>query len=247
VQGYWLTRDFYKGDRAMRESGFDTTFNFGPFSGSTHHYASVALNSLLYRYEQDLAWMAQRLQRNDEARAWSNMAKARRVAMDRYLWNPQQQMYFDYDFSTHRQSSYSYLTTFYPLWVGAADRNQASGVIAALHLFEHPGGLAMSAVNSGVQWDLPYGWAPTLWIAVEGMLAAGDHEDAHRVAANFEETVRANYNRDHTIHEKYDVTTGSSEFQVTAGYRQNVVGFGWTNAVYLDLKRLARWANPKAG
>jgi alpha,alpha-trehalase len=83
-----------------------------------------------------------------------------------------------------------------------------------------------------------------VWIAVEGMLGAGDPADAQRVAAKFEATVRANYNRDHTIHEKYDVTTGSSEFQVTAGYRQNVVGFGWTNGVHLDLERLAPSAGP---
>ena len=31
--GYRLTNDFYKGDRAVRESGFDISFRFGPFSG----------------------------------------------------------------------------------------------------------------------------------------------------------------------------------------------------------------------
>src|SRR5277367_3419847 len=43
-----LTADFYKGDRSMRESGFDVSFRFGSFSGQTHHYAPVCLNSLLY-------------------------------------------------------------------------------------------------------------------------------------------------------------------------------------------------------
>ena len=33
VDGHRLTSAFYRGDRAMRESGFDTTFRFGPFSG----------------------------------------------------------------------------------------------------------------------------------------------------------------------------------------------------------------------
>ncbi len=55
VDGYRLSADFYLGDRAMRESGFDVTFRFGPFAGSTHHYAPACLNSLLFRYEQDLA------------------------------------------------------------------------------------------------------------------------------------------------------------------------------------------------
>ena len=33
--GYRLTRDYYEGDRAMRESGFDPSARFGPFSGDT--------------------------------------------------------------------------------------------------------------------------------------------------------------------------------------------------------------------
>ncbi|MGA8939892.1 MAG: trehalase family glycosidase, partial [Acidobacteriaceae bacterium] len=39
AEGYALTPSFYEGDRAMRESGFDTSFRFGPFSGSTQDYA----------------------------------------------------------------------------------------------------------------------------------------------------------------------------------------------------------------
>ena len=53
-----LTADFYQGDRAMRESGYDPSFRWGPFDGSTHHYAPVCLNSLLYKAEMDLAEMA---------------------------------------------------------------------------------------------------------------------------------------------------------------------------------------------
>src|SRR6516164_2687195 len=53
-----MSADFYKGDRAMRESGFDPSFRWGPFDGSTHHYAPICLNSLLYKAEMDLAEMA---------------------------------------------------------------------------------------------------------------------------------------------------------------------------------------------
>ena len=83
--GYRLSRDFYEGDRAMRESGFDTSFRFGPFSGATHHYAPVCLNSLLYRYERDLAHIAHLLGKPQDARTWERRAKARGAAMQRYL------------------------------------------------------------------------------------------------------------------------------------------------------------------
>ena len=42
---------FYKGDRSMRESGFDPSNRFGPFSVDIIHYDPVCLNSLLYLME----------------------------------------------------------------------------------------------------------------------------------------------------------------------------------------------------
>lgn len=235
---HWLTRDFYKGDRAMRESGFDPSFRFGPFDGSTHHDAPVGLNALLYKYERDLAWMAAQLGKTAEAQRWNEEAQARRAAMDRYLWNPAKGMYFDYDFIAGRQSDYNYLTTFYPLWADAATSEQAHQVESHLGLFEKRGGLAMSTTDSGVQWDLPYGWAPVTWLAVDGLKKHADLPDATRVSREFMKTVRDNFTRDHTIREKFNVVTASSEFQVAAGYRENVVGFGWTNAVYLKMEKL---------
>jgi alpha,alpha-trehalase len=239
---HWLTRDFYKGDRAMRESGFDTTFRFGPFSGSTHHYAPVCLNALLYQYERDLAWMAQELGIPAAARGWRAAAEVRRAAIDRYLWNPAAGLYFDYDFVAGRPSTYAYLTTFDPLWAGAATADQARRVEAGLGLFEKRGGLAMSTTDSGVQWDLPYGWAPLEWLAADGLRRFGDMRDAARVSREFMTTVRDNFLGDRTIREKYNVVTGSSDVQLAAGYTQNVVGFGWTNGVYLEMEALTAGA-----
>jgi alpha,alpha-trehalase len=235
---HWLTRDFYKGDRAMRESGFDTSFRFGPFSGSTHHNAPVCLNALLYKYERDLAWMAQELGIPAAARGWRAAAEVRRAAIDRYLWNAAAGMYFDYDFDAGKQSTYTFLTTFDPLWAGAASADEARRVEGNLGLFEKRGGLAMSTTDSGVQWDAPYGWAPMEWLPAEGMRNFGDMKDAARISREFTATVRDNFASDRTIREKYNVVTGSSEFHVAAGYTENVVGFGWTNGVYLEMEAL---------
>ena len=126
-------RAFYSGDRAMRESGFDTSFRFGPFSGSTDHYAPVCLNSLLYKYERDMAHFATLLGRTAEAAEWDRRAAARRNAINKYLWNPATGMFYDYDFITHQRSTYNYITAFYPLWAGLASpaasrRNGASSL-----------------------------------------------------------------------------------------------------------------------
>ncbi|HKD91056.1 MAG TPA: trehalase family glycosidase, partial [Terriglobales bacterium] len=49
------------------------------------------------------------------------------------------------------------------------------------------------------------------------------------------DTVLRNFRKEKTIREKYNVVTGSSQAEIQAGYRQNVVGFGWTNGTFLSL------------
>ena len=240
VGGHWLSRDFYKGDRAMRESGFDPAFRYGPFSGWTHHNAPSGLNSLLYKYERDLAWMAEQLADTEDAKHWNEAANQRRAAINKYLWNPEKGMYYDYDFMAGKQSTYDYLTTFYPLWAGAADAQQAKAVEANLKVFERAGGTAMSPYETGVQWDLPYGWAPVTWLTVDGLAKTGDMKDAVRISQKFREMVKQNYECDRSIREKYDVITASTEVNVASGYKTNVIGFGWTNAAYLKMGALIK-------
>jgi alpha,alpha-trehalase len=235
-----LSHDYYKGDRSMRESGFDVSFRFGPFGAQTHHYAAVCLNSLLYKSESDLAEMARVLGKKDDAENWRKLAEARKAKINQYFWNPEKGMFFDYDFEAQKQSSYTYVTTFYPLWAGLATAEQARAVEKNLSIFEQPGGLDMSPTESGGQWDHPYGWAPMQLVGIEGLRRYGFNDDANRVAYKFVSTVAENFRRDGTIREKYNVVTRSSETAVTAGYHMNIVGFGWTNGVFLELLQKLR-------
>ena len=235
---HWLSARFYEGDRADRESGFDPTFRFGPYAGSTEDYAPVCLNALLYKYEMDLAWMAGKLGKLAEAEQWKRQAAARRQNIDKYLWNQASGLYFDYDFTTRKQSRYEYITTFYPLWAGVASPDQAKAVQKHVGDMLRPGGLAMSTYESGLQWDLPFGWAPTMWIADSGLAQTGDLTDAREIARRFMHTIEANYAGDHTVREKYNMVDSSADVKVATGYKMNVVGLGWTNAAYLKMKHL---------
>jgi len=236
--GFRLTRDFYEGDRAMRESGFDPSNRFGPFSGATHHYAPVGLNSLLYRYERDLQHIAMLLGNPRDSAHWDRRAQMRANAMQRYQWRPKDGVFADFDFTHARTSTYAYITSLYPLWAGIATRDQAIKMESQLDVFERPGGLSMSNTNSGLQWDEPYGWAPTNWLAVSGLYAYGFRTDSTRIAQHFEATVDAGFAEDGTIREKYNVTTGSEKVSISTGYKTNEIGFGWTNAVYLKMKEM---------
>jgi alpha,alpha-trehalase len=230
-----LSSGFYKGDRSMRESGFDVTFRFGPFGSATQYYAPVCLNSLLYKTEKDMEQISRWLGHEADAAKWNQRAEKRRQLITRYLWDDAAGFFFDYDLAVGQRSSYRYATTLYPLWAGLATAEQARRVDKNLPALEKIGGLAMSTEDSGAQWDLPYGWGNIEMLAVEGLRRYGYQQDADRISYEFLSVVAENFRRDGYIVEKYNVVTRSSDAHAELGYKMNVVGFGWTNAAFLEM------------
>lgn len=232
-----LTELFYQGDRSMRESGFDISDRFGPFSADIIHYAPVCLNGLLYQMERDIALIHQILEQPASVPIWIDRAKQRHRLIDEYLWDDDIGLYCDYNFRTGRRRHYEFATTFIPLWAGIASPQQAQRLVDNLWKFEAPGGLLTSTHVSGNQWDAPFGWAPLHLFAVNGLHRYGYRQDAQRLALKFVNLVIQEFEKSGTIVEKYDVERCSADVsgEILFGYSSNEIGFGWTNGVVLEL------------
>jgi alpha,alpha-trehalase len=232
-----LTAAFYVGDRSMRESGFDPSNRFGPFNADITNYNPVCLNSLLYLMETDTAAIMRTLGRARAARIWRARADVRRRLVNQLMWDERDGLYFDYNFRRREVRRYHFVTTFYPLWVGLATPSQAARVAANLWRFERLGGLQTSDNASGNQWDAPYGWAPMQLIAVEGLRRYGFNRAADRISVNFLSLVLKDFIAHRTIVEKYDVAQRTSDLGagIKFGYAANQIGFGWTNAAFVEL------------
>ena len=225
---------FYKGDRSMRESGFDPSNRFGPFNIDIVHYNPVCLNTLLYLMETQTAEILKILAKDSEAKPWLDRAAKRAARINELTWDEKDGLYYDYNFERRRVRHYPFLTTFFPLWAGIASKEQAARVLSNLPKFEQPGGLETSTFVSGNQWDAPYAWAPLEMIAVEGMRRYGYNTDADRVSKEFLSLVQEAYQQDGVIVEKYDAVRRATSVSgsIRFGYRTNEPGFGWTNAIY---------------
>ena len=232
-----LTDLFYKGDRSMRESGFDPSNRFGALNVDVIHYAPVCLNTLLYVMEDDTGRILETLGDTSAATMWRSRAASRRDLINTLMWDEEAGLYYDYNFRTRQRRRYDFATTFFPLWAGIASPAQAARLRENLSRFEAPGGLLTSTAVTGNQWDAPFGWAPLQMIAVDGLRRYGFHEDANRIAAKFVSLVAKEFDEHGTIVEKYDVRRRESDVaaDIKFGYSANQVGFGWTNSAVLDL------------
>jgi alpha,alpha-trehalase len=192
---------------------------------------------LLYLMEIQAAEIMSMLAQEGEAAVWRQRARERAVRINQLMWKEADGFYYDYDFVHGRVRRYPFLTTFYPLWAGIASADQADRVVRNLHVFEKAGGLETSPLETGDQWDAPFGWAPLQWIAVKGLRRYGYGSDADRISQEFLSLVQQEFLRNGTIEEKYDVVRRQSDVSknLRYGYRTNEAGFGWTNSVFTAL------------
>ncbi len=231
-----LKKLFYIADRSMRESGFDPSDRFGPYSAGIINYNPVCLNTLLYVMEKDFAEMNLVLGNEQESRKWITVYLKRKELINKYMWDDEQGMYFDYNFVKKQRSDYRFATTFYPLWAELANEEQAKKLAANLSVFERAGGVSTSDnTTTKSQWDDPIGWAPMQIIITRALEKYGYENDAERIAIKWCSTVIGEFKKYNVIFEKYDVRKCSYDIDLGAGYRSNEIGFGWTNASLLVL------------
>lgn len=252
---------YFVHDRAMRESGHDTSYRL---EEQCANLATVDLNSLLYKIERDIGEMIHKVFGDTLVTSdgtvhvssdWAVRASKRQALINRYLWNQNLGMFFDYDVVLNRQTGYVSATTLYPLWAGLATSDQAALVISnALPYLERAGGLAASSEESRGpitsdhphrQWDYPYGWAPHQILAWQGLRNYNYDSIAVRLAYRWLYTITFNaVNYSGTVPEKFDVVKRShlvfAEYGNVGTKFAYITreGFGWTNASYqigLDL------------
>jgi len=243
--------EYFMHDRAVRESGHDTTYRFEKVCANL---ATIDLNSLLFKYETDIARCI-RTYFNDKlpvpaefcagplkpgqvetSATWDRRAKRRKLAVDKYLWNEAKGMYFDYDTVKKQQCTYESCTTLWALWAGMSTPKQAQTMVdKALPKFEAFGGLLSGTEESrgevGIerpnrQWDYPYGWAPQQMLAWGGLFRYGFQEDAERLAYKWLFMItKAFVDFNGVVVEKYDVTRPVDPHRVDAEYGNQGLDF----------------------
>ncbi|SCU84439.1 LAMI_0C07492g1_1 [Lachancea mirantina] len=259
---------YFLHDRAVRESGHDTTYRL---DGVCAYLTTIDLNSLLYKYEVDIANFIEEFYEGEyrdfensltSATGWREAASRRKEHISHYLWDEETGFFYDYHIKFKERTSYESATTFWALWAGLATPEQAEAMVKkALPKLEMLGGLASCTENSrgeisidrpSRQWDYPYGWAPHQIMAWEGLQRYGFVSEARRLAYEWLFLMtKAFVDYNGIVVEKYDVTRATDPHRVEAEYGNQgsdfkgvaTEGFGWVNASYvLGLKYMDKHA-----
>jgi len=215
---------------AVAESGWDFTPRW---DDRCPEFASVDLNSLLYVTERVAGDLAKELGNGQETK-WRKRMNHRRETMYRLMWDKKRGIFQDYDEANRRKSSFVSAASFFPLFCGVADADEAKkSAKTLLAALETPYGLDTALAgprDQTYQWDSPNLWPPLQWVAVKGLLASGQREAAVRLARKYVATVTRNFKTSHHLWEKYNARAGTID--VSDEYEMPVM-MGWTAGVFL--------------
>ena len=229
----------YRHIRAGAESGWDFSSRWlreGQDLSTIHttDILPIDLNCLLYVLEETLADFHNKLGDTQAQTRYAADAETRKAAIQDVFWDEAEGFYFDFDTETNERTDVFSLAAALPLFVGIATQSQAERVREHLMTrFLKAGGLVTTLNETGQQWDAPNGWAPLQWLAIEGLRNYGFEDDAQQIATRWLKMIRARFDTDKKLLEKYDVVNldaqpGGGEYEVQEG-------FGWTNGVTLAL------------
>ncbi len=238
-----LTKEeVYRNLRAAAESGWDFSSRWlsrnetGEFDLSTIHTTDIVpvdLNSLLYNLEKTISRAASIAGNDDKAEEFRKKAEIRKAAIQKYLWNREENFYMDYNFKKQQLTGIYSLAAAYPLFFEIPDKNRAEEVAEVIReKLLKPGGVVTTNNNTGEQWDAPNGWAPLEWMTIKG-LENYDLDLAQTIKSRWLKLNEDVYNRTYKMTEKYNVVDLSRESG--GGEYPTQDGFGWSNGVYQKL------------
>ena len=216
---------------AMCESGWDCNPRC---EFAMYDYVQIDLNSLLYMLESNMAYFSERLG-NGKAEIWEKRAETRRALMRKYMRN-KDGLYLDYNFVEKKFSPVFSAASFYPLFAGIADEEEAKAAVSALCRLEAEYGVYACEPGHGVpgvyQWDAPNGWACLQYMTVFGLARYGYEGEAKRIAKKYLSLVDKVLEETGGIWEKYNIDDGS--INVKNEYEMPKM-MGWSAGVYLAL------------
>jgi alpha,alpha-trehalase len=235
--------NFYRNVRASAESGWDFSSRWlrDPAdlkSLETIELAPIDLNSLLFHTERTIAALrAFRNQPGDRAASarYAGAAAERRRVLLMTAWDSISGFFYDVRWrSGERVVDRPSMAAAAPLYFGIATPAQAAAVLARLQRdFLAPGGLTSTLIRSGQQWDAPNGWAPLIWLGIQGACRYHRNDLAQIAADRWLSLNRRTYQSNGRMMEKYDVV--DLDRPAGGGEYPTQDGFGWTNGVALAL------------
>jgi len=215
------------------------------YAGNVTECVPLHINCILVKYEKTLAEIAAIFGLRNESETYSKKALLRAELINKFCWNEQDEMFYEYNYKKQEQIKVKTLCAYWTIWAGITDSIRAEKLVNNLHYFELAHGLTFTSEDypspysefKWLQWGYPSGWPPMHIITVEALKKAGFENDAKRIAEKYVSMVIHLYQETGKLWERYNVSDGSIKLpEERDGYGINPL-HGWSSSAAVLLGR----------
>lgn len=161
--------------KAAAQSGQDFSSRwFIPISGTiadlkVRSIVPVDLNAILFRNAELLSGFYIKLGQATKAKQYQILAKELKEAITAVFWDEEVGVWLDWDMENKKRRNHFAASNLVPLWAHAYDQHNNVKISAKVinyiekqNVMQYPGGVPVTKLESGQQWDFPNVWAPMM-------------------------------------------------------------------------------------
>lgn len=244
------TKNCYRDLKSGAETGWDYSSRWfiderGSYGGNlssiqTRRIIPVDLNSFLAQAYKMVSIFSHIAGDLESEKYWLSLHLAWVESIQQVLYNETAGIWFDLDLDRLKHRTGFYPSNLAPLWAELYDE-PILGDLAVKYLekegiFDFPGGIPTSLINTGEQWDLPNAWPPTQSIAIMALKRSRSVKAikaAEGLAKKWIDNNLMIFKRTGYMYEKYNAEKAGD---VGGGGEYNIqTGFGWSNGEIFEL------------
>ena len=231
------------------ESGMDNCSRFD----NVEEMECIDFSCFMKKEADAMSYLADVLQRHDEAEKWAEYAKTLTRLINERLWDEQDCMYCDFELKTQELHRFQSVCSFLPLFAGVCSDDRKDALIASLNdpkAFKTPfpiPSISVSDPSFGTDmWCGPV-WINYVYLVAEGLYSYGEKELADRIIRDAVEGVTCAFLNDGVFYEYYDGMcriasprllrkgTPVSPYICSRRITQTIRDYGWTATLYAAL------------
>lgn len=232
--------------RGSNASGMDNSPRFD----QTCDFKAVDFNSYLAMECEFLSDFATKLGFEEDIKRFRQLKEDICFKINKYMWNPEEGFYFDYDSNKATQSKIMASSGFMPLICGAANQEQVDSLIKQLDNPETFGtSLLVPSVARNTDYYTKDMWRGPVWTNINWLIAygfdrCGSHGIAERIHSKTIKAIEKYYLELGSLFEYYDSDDQVKPTQLfrkgklapkESPYHQVISDYGWTASTYVDM------------
>jgi hypothetical protein len=239
---YWSNGQASGMDNTPRDIGRPEPGDGWDCHSAIDHMGWVDMSSQMVIYYKNLAYICNEISQKSKAKKYNAMAQEISDLINKWMWDEERGLYFDVD-TNGNKTKWITAATFWPMLAGVSNEEQSARLVQNMidpNLFWRRVAIPTLAYgqefynDNGRYWQGGV-WAPTNYMAVQGLTACGYEKQATDLSVKFLDAIWEVYKQTGELWELYSPEMYIPGTNATGVYMCKANYVGWTGLAPISM------------